>query len=95
MSIREDLEKYCAESAEQKLLILRRELMTPIVTVQASARLFNEYRQGLTEVLPADISADELNHMIDWLYAASQDLEEILNTLTGDCEELPPHHRGN
>lgn len=95
MSIREDLERYSGESAEQKLLILRRELMTPILTVQASARLFNEYRQGLTEVLPADINAEELNHMIDWLYAASQDLEEILNTLTSDGDEVPPHHRGN
>lgn len=88
MTIRVDLEKYCAEPPDQKLIILKRELMRPILTVQASAKLFNEYREGLTEQLPASINAEELQNMIDWLFAASNDLEEILNVLTSDCEEL-------
>jgi hypothetical protein len=95
MTVREDLEKFCDEPPEQKLLILRRELMQPILTVQASAKLFKQYREGLTEELPADINAEELNNMFDWLEAASNDLEEILNVLTSDCGELPPHHRND
>ena len=88
MTIRDDLEKYCAEPADQKLVILKRELMRPILTVQASARLFNEYRDGLTEQLPPNINAEELENMINWLFAASNDLQEILEVLTSDCEEL-------
>lgn len=92
---RESLAKYCAEPAEQKLLLLRRELMTPILTVQAAARLFQQYRAGLTEVLPEEIRAEDLNNMIDWLAQAATDLEEILLVLTSDCENLPPHHLNN
>jgi hypothetical protein len=95
MAIREDLRKYCGESAEQKLLILRKELMRPILTVQASAKLFEQYRGGLTEVLPENIKPEDLNNMIDWLSEAAVDLEEVLDILTSDCDSLPPHHRNN
>ncbi len=95
MALKEDLSKYCAEPAEQKLHILRKELMRPILTVQASAKLFNQYREGLTEVLPETMNAAELNNMLDWLIEAAADLEEILTVLTSDCENLPPHHRHN
>ncbi len=93
MSIdRQALARYCAEPAEQKLLVLRRELMTPILTVQAVARLFEQYRQGLTEVLPEEIPAEQLHNMITWLSQAATDLEDILVILTSSCQDLPPHH---
>jgi len=93
MAIKEDLRKYCGEPPEQKLLILRKELMRPILTVQASAKLFSQYREGLTEVLPDTIKPEDLNNMIDWLSEAAFDLEDVLNILTSDCNNIPPQHR--
>ncbi len=95
MSIQEDLAKYSGESAEQKLLILRRELLRPILTVQTSARLFQQIGSDLAECLPENINPAELENMINWLGEAAHDLKEILDALTEESAELPGHHLNN
>jgi len=95
MAIREDLQQYCGENADQKLLILRRELLRPIVTVQTSAHLFQQVGPDLSKGLPDAKDREEFLNTIKWLSEAARDLEEVLDALTCDCEELPPHHRNN
>jgi hypothetical protein len=95
MSIREELEKHCGESAEQRMLILRRELLRPILTVQTSARLLQSVEGDLSVHLPDPAEREEFQNMIRWLAEAASDLQEILDALACDGEELPPHHRHN
>jgi hypothetical protein len=95
MSIREELEKHCGESAEQRMLILRRELLRPIVTVQTSAKLLQSVEAGLVDHLSDPEDRDEFRNTIKWLSEAATDLQEILDALSCDAEELPPHHRNN
>ena len=95
MSIREELEKHCGESAEQRMLILRRELLRPIVTVQTSAKLLQSVEDDLVDHLPDPDDRDEFSNTVRWLVEAATDLQEILDALTSDGEKLPPHHRNN
>jgi hypothetical protein len=95
MSIREELEKHCGESAEQRMLILRRELLRPIVTVQTSAKLLQSVEADLTHGLPDPEDRDELQNTIKWLSEAANDLQEILEALACDDVKLPPHHRND
>jgi hypothetical protein len=93
MSLREELQKYCGETAEQKLLIVRRELVRPVVTVQTAAHLFQQVGPELSKHLPDAQEREEFLNTVKWLAEAARDLEEIVNAM--ECDELPPHHRHN
>ena len=58
---------YGAASAEQKLHILRRELLRPIVTVETSAQLLQSASDSICECLSENISADEFRNTVKWL----------------------------
>jgi hypothetical protein len=95
MSIREELEQHCGEPADQRMLILRRELLRPIVTVQTAVHLFQQVGPDLARGRPDQTDSQEFLNTIKWLSEPARDLEEILDALTGDCGELPTHHRHN
>ncbi len=89
-TIFEDLRKnYGAASAEQKLHILRRELLRPIVTVDSSAQLLQNASDSICECLSEDISADEFRNTVKWLTEAARDLHQILDALTEDVSQVP------
>ena len=93
MSIKQDLQKhYGAASAEQKLAVLRRELLRPILTVQSSANLLNQAGPQITNCLPAEIPPDEFINMVKWLTEASRDLQDILDALTEDTKKVQEQH---
>jgi hypothetical protein len=86
MSLYEELRKHRAAPAEQKLKILREELLRPILTVETSAELLREILPELSAGLPEDISAEELGNTVKWLAEAADDLQQILNALTEDSD---------
>jgi len=89
-NIFEELRKsYGAASAEQKLHILRRELLRPIVTVDTSAQLLQSTSDKISECLPEEISADEFKNTVKWLTEAARDLHSILDALTEDTSQVP------
>ncbi|MCQ3936086.1 MAG: hypothetical protein DPW18_03445 [Chloroflexi bacterium] len=84
--ISEDLrKKYGAASAEQKLLVLRRELLRPIITVESSAHLLQTASDSICGCLPEEVSADEFRNTVKWLSEAARDLHQILDALTEDA----------
>ncbi len=88
MSVYDELRKHCSEtSAEQKLKILRTELLRPIITVQSSVALLQQIDADVVKGLPENISPDEFEHVIHWLAEAGSDLKEILDALTVECDE--------
>ncbi len=85
MAIYDELHKhYGAASAEQKLVVLRRELLRPILTVQSSARLLEQAGSQICNCLPAEIQPEEFMNTIKWLGEAGNDLKAILDALTED-----------
>ena len=93
MSIYDELKKhYGAASAEQKLVVLRRELLRPIVTVQTSANLLQETGAQISSCLPEDISPEEFKNTIKWLVDAAVDLQQILDALTLDRSNVREQH---
>lgn len=87
-TISEDLRKnYGAASAEQKLNVLRRELLRPIVTVESSAQLLHSASDSICECLTENISADEFRNTVQWLMEAARDLHQILDALTEDTSQ--------
>jgi hypothetical protein len=89
----DDLRKrYGAASAEQKLVILRRELLTPIITVESSAHLLQTVRDQICECLPDEVSADQLRNTVQWLNEAARDLHQILDALTDDTSKVKEQH---
>lgn len=93
MSIYDELKKhYGAASAEQKLVVLRRELLRPIVTVQTSANLLKETGNQISNCLPEDISPEEFKNTIKWLNDAAVDLQQILDALTLDRSNVQEQH---
>jgi hypothetical protein len=93
MSIKQELQKhYGTASAEQKLAVLRRELLRPIVTVQSSANLLNQAGPQITNCLPQEMSPDEFNNMVKWLTDAARDLQDILDALTEDTKKVQEQH---
>jgi len=59
MTIFDDLRKrYGAASSEQKLIILRRELLRPIITVESSAHLLQTASDRICDCLPEEVSAE-------------------------------------
>jgi hypothetical protein len=92
MSIYDELRKHCGEtSAEQKLRILRRELLRPILTVQTASALLKQIDAEVVKGLPENISPDEFDRVINWLAEAGGDLKEILDALTLECTDTPAH----
>jgi len=89
----DDLRKrYGAASAEQKLLILRRELLTPIITVESSAHLLQTASDTICDCLPEEISVDEFKNTVKWLSDAARDLHQILDALTDDTSKVQEQH---
>ncbi len=92
-TIFEELRKnYGAASAEQKLHILRRELLRPIVTVDTSAQLLQSASDSICECLTENISADEFRNTVRWLMEAARDLHQILDALTEDTSQVQEQH---
>jgi hypothetical protein len=91
MSLYEKLRKHKAAPAEQKIKILREELLRPILTVETSSELLRQITPEITDCLPADVSAEELQNTVNWLVEAARDLQEILDALTLDSEVPAPH----
>jgi hypothetical protein len=83
---------YGAASAEQKLHILRRELLRPIVTVESSAQLLQSASDSICDCLTEDVSADEFRNTVKWLTEAARDLQQILDALTEDISQVPDQH---
>lgn len=93
MSIFDDLRKrYGTSSAEQKLLILRHELLRPIVTVESSAHLLQTASDRICECLPEEVSAEEFKNTVTWLTEAARDLHQILDALTLDTSKIQEQH---
>ncbi len=93
MTIFDDLRKrYGTSSAEQKLIILRHELLRPIVTVESSAHLLQTASDRICECLPEEISAEEFKNTVTWLTEAARDLHQILDALTLDTSKVQEQH---
>ena len=89
----DDLRKrYGTVSAEQKLLILRRELLTPIITVESSAHLLQTASDQIWDCLPEEVSVDEFRNTLKWLSEAARDLHQILDALTDDTSKVQEQH---
>ena len=84
--------QYGTASAEQKLHILRRELLRPIITVESSAHLLQTASDSICDCLPEEISADEFRNTVKWLSEAARDLHQILDALTIDTSKVQEHH---
>ena len=89
----DDLRKrYGAASPEQKLSILRRELLTPIITVESSAHLLQSASDDICDCLSGEVTADEFRNTIKWLNEAARDLHQILDALTDDTSKVQEQH---
>jgi hypothetical protein len=95
MTLYEELRKHCNAPADQKVKILRQELLRPIVTVKSSVELLEQIEPELLTGLPEDISPEELKNTIQWLSDAANDLQQILDALTSDCADVPAPHVGD
>jgi hypothetical protein len=88
MSIYENLRReYGRAAPEQRLEILRHELLRPILTVQGVAALLRQMDADVATELPEDLSPAEFERMIQWLAEAGGDLQQIVDALTADCVE--------
>ena len=93
MTIFDDLRKrYSSASAEQKLLVLRRELLRPIVTVESSAHLLQSSSDDICDCLQGEVTADEFRNTVKWLTEAARDLHQILDALTEDTTKVQEQH---
>lgn|SRR5512139_3235661 len=84
--------QYGTASAEQKLHILRRELLRPIITVESSAHLLQTASDNICDCLPEEVSADEFRNTVKWLTEAARDLHQILDALTEDVSKVQEQH---
>jgi hypothetical protein len=93
MTIYDELRKrYGEASAEQKLLVLRKELLRPIITVESSAHLLQTASDKICDCLPEEVSADEFTNTVKWLGEAARDLHQILDALTSDTSQVQEQH---
>ncbi|MCL5611322.1 MAG: hypothetical protein M1485_02015 [Chloroflexi bacterium] len=93
MTIYDDLRKhYGTASAEQKLLVLRRELLRPIVTVQTSSKLLQDIGDEILGCLPEGIEPQEFKNTLQWLSDAARDLQDVLDGLTLDRSQVQEQH---
>lgn len=84
----EDLKReYAGADPEQKLRILRHELLRPILTVDGVAALLRQIDPQLAQKLPADVSPAEFEQLLKWLSEASLDLHQILDALAPERHE--------
>jgi len=89
----DDLRKrYGTSTAEQKLIILRHELLRPIVTVESSAHLLQTASDRICDCLPEEVSAEEFKNTVTWLTEAARDLHQILDALTLDTSKVQEQH---
>lgn len=95
MTLYDELRKHNKAPAEQKLKILREELLRPILTVETSAQLLKQVAPEISGCLPADIPPEELQNTIKWLVEAASDLQQILDALTLDTANIPAPHIGD
>jgi hypothetical protein len=91
MTLYEELRKHHKAPAEQKLKILREELLRPILTVETSAHLLKQCAQEITPCLPESIDPVELRNTLNWLDDAARDLRQILDALTLESDVPAPH----
>ena len=92
-AINDELYKlYHSKSAEQKLRILRRELLQPIITVETSAHLLQTASDSICDCLPEKVSAEEFRNTVKWLSEAARDLHNILEALTEDVFKVQEQH---
>ena len=93
MSMFDDLrKKYGAASADQKLIVLRRELLRPIITVESSAHLLQTASDDICDCLSGEVNADEFRNTVKWLSEAARDLHQILDALTEDTSKIQEQH---
>ena len=91
MSIKDDLQKhYGTAGTEQKLVVLRHELLRPIVTIQSSANLLIQAGDQITNCLPEAISPTEFKNTVKWLAETARDVQEILGALIIDRSKIQP-----
>ena len=89
----DDLRKrYGTASAEQKLSVLRHELLRPIITVESSAHLLQNASDKICDCLPEEVSAEEFKNTVKWLSDAARDLHQILDALTEDTTKVQEQH---
>jgi hypothetical protein len=84
--------QYGTASAEQKLHVLRRELLRPIITVESSTQLLQTASDQICDCLPEEVSADEFRNTVKWLTEAARDLHQILDALTEDVSKVQEQH---
>ena len=76
----EDTIKYFQEaSPEEKLQILRHEMLTPIGTVRAVEKLLRK-----TDLKAMEGSPEEIDSLLDSLAKAGNYLKEVLEIVTGE-----------
>jgi hypothetical protein len=75
---------YAHVSPEERLKVLRLELLRPIVTVQSVAELLKEIDSEGINQLPDHARPEEFNRLVEWLIQAGEDLKGILDALTKD-----------
>jgi hypothetical protein len=83
---------YGAASAEKKLIVLRHELLRPIITVESSAHLLQTASDKICECLPEEVSVEEFRNTVKWLTEAARDLHQILDALTEDTSKVQEQH---
>ncbi|HZY44149.1 MAG TPA: hypothetical protein VFF70_05290 [Anaerolineae bacterium] len=83
MNSYEALKKESAHlTPEERLNILRLELLRPIVTVQSVTKLLTEIDcEGIKHV-PDHARPEEFDRLIQWLSEAGDDLKGILDAMT-------------
>jgi len=85
----DDLRKrYVTSSAEQKLIILRRQLLRPFIPVESSAHLLQTAGDQIYNYPPDEISAEEFKNTVIWLAEAARDPHQILDALTLDVSKV-------
>ena len=92
MSLCEELKQaYRQAGPEQRLEILRREMLRPLVTVEGVAMLLREYNSELAQRLPENITPEEFDQLLRWLSEACDDLHQIVQALNEAAAEPEPH----
>jgi hypothetical protein len=94
MTLYDELRHHRSAPAEQKIKILREELLRPILTVQTSAELLREFAPEISGCLPPDISAEERQNTVKWLVDAAGDLRQVLDAPT-EAPDIPAHRAGS
>lgn len=76
-------ESYGKASAEEKLQILRNEMMTPIAVIRGYTALLKKELDSGAEKFPQNF-----NRWVSAMTVAGNDLHEILEAMTGSKDQL-------